>query len=67
MMDRTSKFLLLIIAIGVWANFWIIASRPSIGAYTASYVSSIANGDCANQKLCWRKPARERRCPRHEL
>lgn len=59
MLDRTTKILLGVIAIGIWLNVGVSVLRPSsaiaqsgeIGAI-AGYVAAIAKGTCSNQKIC---------------
>ena len=57
--DRTTKLLLLLIALGLWAN----AFAPSVQAQRLSdlegtvnniqqHIFSIATGVCLNQKIC---------------
>lgn len=59
MLDRTTKILLGVIAIGIWLNIGVSVFKPSsavaqsgeVGAI-AGYVAAIAKGTCANQKIC---------------
>lgn len=63
MIDRTTKILLGLIAFGLLANVTVSLSRPAIAQTLAQennimlrniegFVGSIANGVCANRKLC---------------
>lgn len=59
MMDRTTKALLLAIAVGLWLHVvqdWITPvpaqAQSQFGEMTAFAITSIANGTCLNQKLC---------------
>ena len=60
LMDRASKVLLMIVAAGLWINIAVPFFRPV--AANAQYdqelnkivlhISSIANGNCTNRKIC---------------
>jgi hypothetical protein len=55
--DRTTKILLGLIAIGIWANLLISPSHHVASALAASsqmemYVAAIYNGTCVNHKIC---------------
>lgn len=63
MRDRTTKALLLAIALGLWANVALDWVRPvavqASGSSQADQLrgiafdlSNIANGTCVNQKIC---------------
>jgi hypothetical protein len=62
-MDRVTKRLLWVTAVGVWLNFAAIILGLSIGAYdvnriwryaafAASECSDISDGRCSNHKIC---------------
>ena len=58
-MDRTTKIILAAIAAGLWANALGLALRPTSAAAQANqqtmvlmYLGEIANGACANHKIC---------------
>jgi hypothetical protein len=56
--DRTTKILLLLIALGLWANVLTPAvsaqnfSIPPILQEIATHVTRISNGTCRNVRLC---------------
>lgn len=57
--DRTTKALLLAIALGLWANVagdWLkpvaVQAQSSELSSIESYVSRIARGSCSNSKIC---------------
>ncbi len=60
MVDKTTKTLLLVIAIGLWANVasnWTVvtAQRPSLErsvSRISTELSRISRGTCPNSKLC---------------
>jgi hypothetical protein len=59
MKDGTSKVLLAVIALGIWANAILIVLTPSssvaqISALSSisSYVAAIYKGTCPNHKIC---------------
>ena len=59
MADRTTKILLGLIALGLWANLAIPQIRPAHARETDSLlrmidlnIGSIAFGTCVNRKLC---------------
>jgi hypothetical protein len=64
MTDRTTKTLLAVIALGLWANLAVSLFRPTVAVAAKgsniesdvssieSAVSSIANGTCTNSKMC---------------
>ena len=62
MVDRTTKLLLLAIAVGLWMNVatpWLRPVPVHAEVETAQdvsgiemYVSQIANGICINRKIC---------------
>jgi hypothetical protein len=61
MIDRTTKFMLGLIAAGLWANVWMHTLKTT-PAYTlgnefflqsiSSDISALAGGFCRNRKLC---------------
>jgi len=54
MVDKTTKTLLLVIAIGIWANVasnWTVVSAQDT-FNIERYVRLIANGLCLNAKIC---------------
>jgi hypothetical protein len=60
MLDRSAKFILVLIAAGLWANalttaFKITPARADAESYLSSIDSNIgriARGTCTNSKLC---------------
>jgi hypothetical protein len=61
MIDRTTKLLLAVIAVGVWANFFSKENvvRPAMAQDAAYFLRAIdskigilVNGVCVNSKLC---------------
>ena len=63
MLDRTTKLLLGAVAIGLWANLFAVLLKPTeaiaqagaiagqLGSMSAN-LAAIANGTCANRKIC---------------
>ena len=60
MIDRTTKFLLVAVALGLWLNIGLTIMRPAPAAaqdtaqlsQLENYVAEIANGVCVNRKIC---------------
>jgi hypothetical protein len=62
MTDRTTKFLLAVIALGLWANLAVSLFRPMAAVAQSYELSSIrsdvadlaliARGTCTNSKIC---------------
>lgn len=59
MIDRTTKFLLLAIGLGLWANIAALTIRPAMAQHQdtaltdiAGDVHDIAEGNCTNRKIC---------------
>jgi len=60
-MDRSSKILLALIAIGLWANLVVSVTGTSRAEASSAdvalqnirfFVAAIYNGTCANHRLC---------------
>ena len=54
MVDKTTKMLLLVIAIGIWANLasnWTVVSAQDTSRIER-YLRQIATGSCSNSKIC---------------
>jgi hypothetical protein len=54
MVDKTTKMLLLVIAIGIWANLasnWTVVSAQNTSTIER-YLRQIASGLCLNSKIC---------------
>lgn len=54
MIDRTTKILLGLIALGLWANLAASVLRPAgfeLGSISSN-LGNIANGTCVNRKIC---------------
>jgi len=57
-MDKATKFILAMIAIGLWANVAVTSLKPARATPFSDltnieeHLSAIYNGHCPNRKLC---------------